>query len=76
MIMDLSRRSTDEFLSLPILKNKLFTYRNRSVYFENCIKAEILYTTDLFDENGSLYDIQNFYNKQHIMRISYYEYNV
>ena len=49
MIKDLSRMSTYEFLSLPIWKNKFFEYKNMTVYFENWIKAGILYTKDLYE---------------------------
>jgi hypothetical protein len=50
----------DEFLSEFIWDNNLFQYKSKPLCFENWIKSGILYVKDIFDEQGSLYDINYF----------------
>ena len=52
----------DQFLKEFIWNNYLFKYDSKPLCFENWIKSGILYTKDMFDNNGNFYNIEHFYN--------------
>lgn len=59
----------------PIWRNSSFTFKNKPIYFEHWIKSGILCTKDLYDMNGSLRQLEYFYDKtlwnQYFMWIPY-----
>ena len=60
MIKDISRITSDEFLSLPIWKNNLLQFKTNPIYFTNWVKPGVLYTKDLYDDNGVFRDLRYF----------------
>ena len=55
-----SQYSSNEMLHEPIWNNTLFRYKNKTLFFENWTKGNILYAKDLFDVNGNLKTLDNF----------------
>jgi hypothetical protein len=60
MIKDISRITSDDFLSLPIWKNNLFQFKNHSIYFPNWAKSGVLYTKYFYDNDGVFRDWRYF----------------
>ena len=46
--------STEKFLSQPIWSNRIFLFQGKSICFDDWIKSGILYTKDIFNEDGLL----------------------
>ena len=46
--------STEKFLTQPIWSNKNFLFQGKSICFDEWIKSGILYTKDIFNEDGLL----------------------
>ena len=56
----LNQFSSNEILHEPIWNNKIFTYKNKTLFFENWIKGQILYVKDLFDAQGNFKILDDF----------------
>ena len=56
-----------EFITQPIWFNKNITLGNKSLFFSEWFKKNILFISDLLDENGcylNIIDLQNKYNTE------------
>ena len=56
----LNQFSSNEILHEPIWNNKIFTYKNKVLFFENWVKGQILYVKDLFDAQGNFKILDDF----------------
>ena len=56
----LNQFSSNEILNEPIWNNKIFTYKNKVLFFENWVKGQILYVKDLFDAQGNFKILDDF----------------
>ena len=46
--------SSTKFLLQPIWNNVLFTYKDKTLFFQNWVKSNILYVKDIFKDDGTL----------------------
>lgn len=51
-----------EFLSLPIWHNDIFVEKDKTLFFTNWVKSNILYVKDLFYIHGNFKQIEQFRN--------------
>ena len=52
--------SSTKFLLQPIWNNVLFTYKDKTLFFHNWVKSNILYVKDIFKDDGTLKTLNDY----------------
>ncbi|XP_062574193.1 uncharacterized protein LOC134236030 [Saccostrea cucullata] len=60
--IEISNLSNVKFAQQPLWNNILYQFKGKTICFKNWIASNILYTKDLFDENGNFKTLQEISN--------------